>query len=309
MAAYKIDNLSSPTPRRGGLLLPVIVVWSIGLLLAFAFLWVEGGLGNSFRGYYLLPWAVVAGLVVLSPSIYLFYKSRFDPFHPLVFAAWSYIFPAFIVGAVIISFHWVEPYYLAYIDDPEYNLPLSLVYVAIGFLGLMVGFGLPIGRYIAEKIEDRLPQWQWDPGHVWFGGILLLICGIGVNVIGFIQGIMGFQRVTEIGIFDGLLFFLLVLLSEGSILLWLAVFTVKHKSVAYFSVILLLISFIPLKMALMGSRSSLILSVFPIAYAFRYSGRRLGWRNTLIFGSLLSIAVCIGVVYGTSFRNIKGSEA
>jgi hypothetical protein len=62
-------------------------------------------------------------------------------------------------------------------------------------------------------------------------------------------------------------------------------------------------------MALLGSRSSLILSLVPVAFAYVYSGRKIRWRTTAAFGVLGVIALFIGVAYGTSFRNIKGSEA
>ena len=71
----------------------------------------------------------------------------------------------------------------------------------------------------------------------------------------------------------------------------------------------LLLLMLPLRMALLGSRSSLLISIFPIAMAFQYSGRKLKWQYTAGLGVILLLAVAIGVTYGTSFRNIKGSEA
>ena len=120
---------------------------------------------------------------------------------------------------------------------------------------------------------------------------------------------MGFQRVTEINMFDGVISFLVILLSEGNIVLWIAIFSIKKKTGIYWIVLSVLILFLPLRMALLGSRSSLMISVIPIAMAFQYSGRKLKWQTSAIFGGLLVIAVCIGVIYGTTFRNIKGSEA
>jgi hypothetical protein len=307
--ATNIKNLNLKPEKRGNFLIPILILWGLVAVLGFVYLWFENGLGSSIRSFYVLPWALLAGIVVLSPTAYFLYKRQFDPFHPLVFAAWTYVFPAFVFGGVIISFDWVKPYFMTFIEDPEYNLPLTLVYVAAGFLGLIVGYALPFGKYIADKLEPRLPKWQWAPENVWIAGILLLLAGIGFNVLGFIQGIMGFQRVTEIGIFDGLLFFLVTLLSEGSMLLWLAIFGVKKKTGIYYIVLTVLILFLPLRMAFLGSRSSLLISMFPIAMAFQYSGRKLKWQTSAIFGVLLVLAVCIGVIYGTTFRNLKGSEA
>lgn len=307
--ATNLNKLNLKPEKRVNLLIPILILWGLMGVLAFGFIWFENGLGESLKSFYLLPWAFLAGIIVLAPSVYLFYKKKFDPFHPLVFAAWTYVFPAFVFGGVIISFDWVNPYFMSFIEDPEYNLPLTLVHVSTGFLGLTIGFALPFGRYLADKLEPRLPKWQWDYEDVWLSGILLLLAGIGINILGFIQGIMGFQRVTEISMFDGLLYFLVILLSEGNMLLWLAIFGTKHKTGIYYIVLVILILFLPLRMALLGSRSSLLISMFPIAMAFLYSGRRLKWQYTIVFGFLLTMAVCIGVIYGTTFRSIKGSEA
>ncbi len=104
----------------------------------------------------------------------MYYRGRFDFFNPLTFAAWSYVFPAFVGGGLIIAFGAVNPYFMTFVDDPEYNLPLSLVYVGVGFLGMWLGFSLPVGRYIAEKLERLIPDWQWKPSEVWVPGIVLL---------------------------------------------------------------------------------------------------------------------------------------
>jgi hypothetical protein len=307
--ATNLNKINFKSENRANFLIPIIVLWGVMGILAFAFVWFENDLGSSLKSYYLLPWAFLAAIIVLAPSAYLFYKKKFDPFHPLVFAAWTYVFPAFVFGGVIISFDWVHPYFMTFIEDPEYNLPLTLIYVATGFLGLTVGFALPIGKYLADKLEPRLPKWQWDASKVWVSGILLLMAGIGINILGFVQGIMGFQRVTEISIYDGLLYFLVILLSEGNMLLWLAIFSAKKKTGIYYIVLTILLLFLPLRMALLGSRSSLLISMFPIAMAFQYSGRKLRWQTSAVFGFLVVLAVCIGVIYGTTFRNIKGSES
>lgn len=307
----KIRNLDfqPQEQRRSKFLFPILLLWGTVIVAGAGFLWFENDWNEYLEGFYLLPWILLAGLVVLAPSAYLLYKGRFDPFHPLVFAAWTYVFPAFVCGGVIISFGWVNPYFLAFIDDPHYNLPLTLVYVAAGFLGLTVGFALPVGKFIADKIEPRLPQWQWQPNEVWTSGVALLFAGVGFNILGLIQGVLGFQRITEISSFDSILSFLTVLLSEGTLLLWLAIFGAKRKTGVYWIVLLVLILFLPLRMALLGSRSGLLISVFPILMAFQYSGRKLNAKTAAVSGIVLATAVFFGVIYGTAFRNIKGSES
>jgi hypothetical protein len=241
----KINNLDFQPSARTKFLFPILLLWGTVVVFGTGFLWFENEWNEYLEGFYLLPWVLLSGIVVLAPSAYLLYKRKFDPFHPLVFAAWTYVFPAFVFGGVIISFGWVNPYFLAFIDEPRYNLPLSLVYVAVGFLGLTAGFALPAGKFIAEKIEPRLPQWQWQPSEVWLGGVALLFAGVGFNILGLVQGVLGFQRITEINSYDSILSFLIILLSEGTVLLWLAIFGVKKKTGVYWIVLIVLILFVP----------------------------------------------------------------
>jgi hypothetical protein len=308
--AINKDNLIKPgyVPKNN-FVVPIVILWGLVALAVLSFIWIDNDYSKTMHGLYLLPWTFLAGICVLAPSVYLYYVGKFDLFNPLVFAAWSYCFPAFILGGVIIAFGWVNPYFLTFIEDPEYNLPLTLLYISIGFVGLTIGYFLPVGKYLAAKIKPRLPKWNWQPEKVWFPGILLLLIGIGVNILGFIQGLLGFQRNIDVGIFDGLIFFLQVVLTAGTVLLWLAVFSVKRKDGIYYIVFVTLIIFLPLRMALMGSRGSLIMGLLPIAMAFLYSGRKLKLKTAVIFGILGFLALVVGITYGTTFRNIKGSEA
>lgn len=309
MAIRHYENNLGTNRERSNFLVPIVILWSVVFVAIISFIWITADLGSLMEGFYLLPWVCLAGVCVLAPSAYLVYQGKFDLFHPLVFAAWSYVFPAYVVGGVIIAFGWVNPYFLTFIEDPEYNLPLTLAYIAVGFVGLTAGFFLPIGRFFAEVVEPRLPNWNWKPDQVWLPGILLLLAGVAFNAIGFIQGLLGFQRNIEINVFDGLLFSLIALLTEGTVLLWLAIFSTKQRSATFYGVLALLILFVPLRMAVLGSRSSLVLSLFPIAMAFVYSGRKLRLRTSMLFAVGGIVAVLIGVMYGTTFRNIKGSEA
>lgn len=309
MATRFISRPGIEGQDRRNLVVPILVLWALVAVAVVSYIWVDSEIASVSEGFYLLPWSILAGACVLAPSVYLLYKGKFDLFHPLVFAAWSYIFPAYVIGSILVAFGWVDRYFLSFIEDPEYNFPLTLVYISVGFLGMTAGFFLPVGRKFAEWIEPRLPKWRWRSEEMWLPGILLLLCGVAFNIIGFIQGLIGYQRNIEVNIFDGLFFFLLTLLTEGTVLLWLAVFSAKRRTGAYYLVIAILVIFLPLRMAVLGSRSSLILGLLPIAMAFLYSGRKLKMRTAAAFAVIGLVAVMIGVIYGTTFRNIKGSEA
>ncbi|MBV9241652.1 MAG: hypothetical protein JO314_06550 [Acidobacteria bacterium] len=294
--------------RRSGLLLAVLVLWGIVAAAFFGLLWVSSDLSFLGPGSYLLPWILLSATCILSPTAYLLYKRRFDPFHPLVFAAWSYIFPAFVVGGVIISMGWADRYFTSFITDPEYNLPLTLVYISVGYLALTAGFFSPVGTYITRLIDRWTPKWQWSLDRMRLPGVLLLLAGVAFNFIGFVQGVLGYQKTTELGVFDGLLFFLLTVLTIGSVLLWLVVFSARERTAIHYLLIAVLLALVPLRPAMEGSRSGLFTALLPIAMAYVYSGRKFNWRIGTLFAIGGSLAVFIGITYGTTFRNIKGSE-
>lgn len=309
--------MSSPYPQTGlppvkgrnGLIIPIIVLWSLGALVVAAYFWTGEGFSEALGSFYLVPWALITAAVMLAPAAYLYYKGEFDPFHPTVYGVWSYLFWTFVGGSFVLTFGITDPYFLSFIDDPTFNLPLSLVYVSVGFLGMIAGFYIPVGGFAARNIEKVMPKWNWGTSDVWLPGLFLIFCGIGLNILGFIQGLLGYQRVDEIGMFDSLLVFLTTIFTLGYVLLWLGVFHLKKATMISYAVVAFLILLVPLRMALYGSRSSLVVSVIPIGLAYWYSGRRIKWVHGVAFGALIFAAVTIGIIYGTSFRNIKGSEA
>jgi hypothetical protein len=301
-----MQKITAPTDNYSFLLISSLI-WFGGFLVTLGFLWFELG-QEIFGNYYLIPWCLITGLVVLAPVFYYLHRQRFDLFNPLVFGSLSYIFPAFVLGGVILSLGLSDPFYLAFIEDPKTELPLSLVYVAVGYVGLILGFSLPLARKLAEKIDEKLPKVDWEPSNVILGGLILVIAGFGINILGFLRGILGYQRVENVEIFDGLLIFLQILLTEGIVLLWMAFFQQKRKTILFYFLAVFLISIIPLRMTLLGSRSALLLSLLPIAMAFFYSGKRLKPSHWVIIASLMLAAAFIGAIYGTAFRNIKGSE-
>src|SRR6476620_3832889 len=146
--SQKLVPVTFPAPRNT-LLFGILTFWGlVGVcLISLCLGEVVFGGGGSTR-YYLIPWCIATGAVIAAPSVYLFYKGRFDPFHPLVFPAWSYFFPGFFIGGLVFAAGISQPYFLAFIQDESYNLPLTFAYVMLGYGGLTIGFALPYGRRI-----------------------------------------------------------------------------------------------------------------------------------------------------------------
>lgn len=303
---------SSSVRKEGGsgLLPAALVLLAAASLLGVIFLTIEWELTPSFGGNLLVAASLMTGVVILAPTYWEYQKGRFDPFHPLTFGAWSYLFPAYSIGGLILAFGWNQPYFLSFIDDAETVLPLSLAYVMLGFLGVCAGFYTPWTRFLTQPIAKVLPDWQWPFPGVWGGGLVLVVLGFALNIVGFLFGLLGYQRVDAAGQFDALIVYLALFLLEGTLLLWLAFFSQGHsKPLVTYAILILLIALIPTRLAFMGSRAELLTSTMSIGMAFWYSGRRITRKHAVIFAALVAASLVIGIIWATTFRNIKGTEA
>ena len=308
MAEFKLQNPNLFPERRANLLLPIAILCAIGIIFVIAYYLIDASLNATGTKYYLLPWTFLTGAVVLAPSIYLFFKGKFDPFHPLVIAAWTYFFPAFFVGGLIISSGFSNPFFLNFIQNEEYDLPLTMVYVMVGYAGLTLGFYLPVGKRIGEMISRRLPVLNWSTQQVLKPGVILLIFGLVNTMLAFSLGILGFQRVDEIGAFDGILYLLSFFLLEASFLLWMVIFRTTKLNFNHYIVLGILLATTFTKSAFQGNRGSLIQFFTMIAFAFVISGRKILLKHKLWSGFFIVFALLFGMIYGTTFRTIKTTE-
>jgi hypothetical protein len=62
------------------------------------------------------------------------------------------------------------------------------------------------------------------------------------------------------------------------------------------------------RLSLGGNRGSLLLIVYLLAMAFVYSGRKLKFLHGVVFVGVAILAILGGMIYGTTFRNLKGAE-
>ena len=148
--------------RRDRLAYGILIAWGLVAAAIFMALVSEFGFGDASSKYYLLPWCLATGAVVATPSVYLFYKGRFELFHPLVFAAWGYFFPGFFIGGLVVAAGLSQPYFLSFVQDEHYNLPLTFVYIMLGYAGLTAGFSMPfmgrfgrVGWFLAAEMGDQ----------------------------------------------------------------------------------------------------------------------------------------------------------
>ncbi len=306
--AYKLNNPHIYPEKKLNLAYPIIFFWGIVVISILGFVWYETILYETRTRYFLLPWCFLTGIAVAVPNLYFLYKQQFNLFNPIVFAGWTYFFPAFFIGGLVLASGLSEPYYLTFVRDERTDLPLTLIYVILGYLGLAAGYFIPFGKNLGKKIGDYLPEWNWTPEQVTIPALILLAIGFFNTGLAFIYGILGYQRVEETGIYDGLLFLTTLWGVEAGFLLWLIIFRTKRLNTNHFIIIgILLISSLA-KSAFQGNRGSLIFFLILIACAFVLSERKIQLRHKFYGAVLLSAALLVGMIYGTTFRSIRQTE-
>lgn len=293
---------------RRGFLYAFLTLWGLAIVAIFAFFIGEFGFGDQLSKFYLFPWCIATGVVIAAPSIYFIYRGTFNPFHPLVFPAWSYFFPGFFIGGLVLASGLSQPYFLSYIQDEHYNLPLTFVYIMLGYGGLTLGFAIPYGKSIGAKIGSWLPEWNLQTSQIAVPGLGLLLIGLANTVIAFAMGLLGFQQVAEIGAFDGIIFLLSLFWVEATFLLWLYVFRSKTFTFGSLLIVVTLLITSLTKSAFQGNRGSLIQIIIVITFAFVFAGRKLTMRHYVVGSALTIFALFSGMIYGTTFRSIKQSQ-
>ena len=284
----------------GMMLLAVIVTIFILLFSSGSF--------ESYPFLFLAPWLVALGVVMAIPMLYLYYKDRFTLVDPLVFATLSYFFPAFVVGGLFFATGLSQPSFTSFIQDAHYTLPLTVCLVGLGFSGLAAGYLLPIGAKFGSLVAPRLPEADPSPNSLILPGILLLLSGVMNSAFVLIMGRFGYQRATEINSYDGLIYLTTLFWVQASFLLWSIIFRQKKWNILILPILFLLFLTGLTKFLYMGNRGYVIQIFVVITFAFILSGRRFSIKQGVLAGTLLTFGLIAGMIYGTTFRNVKGTE-
>ena len=286
-----------------------LVMMGLALIVAFFVLLALGGALESYPYLFLLPWIFALGVVMAAPSAYLIYKGTFSFGDPLVFATWSFLFPGFVIGGLFLAGGWSQPWFFALIHDAEYNLPLTVVLIALGYIGLSAGYFLPAGAKIGGYLANKLPSADYPESSFLVPGLVLLALGVANTLVAFGVGIFGFQKGDEISQWDGLIYLTTLLWMQGSFLLWYLIFRQRRFTVVLIPVIALLVATALSKMLFAGNRGSIIQIFSIIGLAYILAGRRFKMKQSIFAGIILVLCLIVGMIYGTTFRNVKGSEA
>ncbi|MBC7797023.1 MAG: oligosaccharide repeat unit polymerase [Pyrinomonadaceae bacterium] len=291
------------------MLFPAAFLMAATFIVAFGIWFFSGDWTREAPLLFLMPWVFATAIVVCAPSVYLIYTKRFDFFNPLVLAAWTFFLPAFVVGSLFLSTGVVEPYLIYFIDNPQYDLPLTMFYIMLGYAGMSVGFLLPWGKQFGGYTSNRIPKWNWRNRDVLLPSFILLAIGLFFYFSAWFSGVVGYQKINLADSFSGLSFLLSLLLLEASFILAMYIFKSprflpEQQGVALIGFVLAIL----VRVVMSGSRSILLQTVIMIAMAFAYSGRKIKFNHAVGFGIFGVLALIVGISFGTTFRDTKGSE-
>ena len=294
--------------RESNFLMPAIILMGVAAATVVGAVFLQIDVSGSYPYLFLLPWIIALVVIFALPSAILVYLGKFKLHDPLVFATWTYFLPAFGLGGIILAFGWSQPYFLEFIQDPTYELPLTVSLIALGFLSLSAGYFLPVGYKLGSLLGRLIPDRDYVPSSSVGPSLLLLFSGILISLAAFFLGIIGFQKVVEAGSFDGLIYLTTMYWMEATFILWCFVFSQRGFDLrtGAIAVLLLLTSFG--KTMLLGNRGSLLQLFLIVVVAYSLSGRKLDVKRSIWAAAMLFVCLLVGVIYGTTFRSVKGSE-
>lgn len=287
---------------------PAVALMGVALALTLFGLLFLNGAFEVFPYLYLLPWIVGLGLLMVAPSVYLGYKGRFSFADPLVFATFSFLFPAFVIGGIFLAGGWSQPYFFALIQDSEYNLPYTILIIALGFISLSAGYFLSVGERVGGYIADRLPVADYSSPALVVPGIILLLLGFINMIFAFALGVFGFQKGEDIAQWEGIVYMTTLFWIEGSFLLWYIIFRQRRFSLVLLPVLIILVATALTKTVFAGNRSSLIHIFAFVGLAYILSGRQFKFKQGAVAAVILLLFLMAGMIWGSTFRNIKGTE-
>src|SRR5215203_4291135 len=124
---------------------PGLIIMASVVTVSLLAIVLNSNLTVSFPYLYLLPWILALLVLLLIPTLVLYYRGKLTFYDPLIFATWVFFFPSFVIGGIMLSAGWSQPYFLSFIQDSEYNLPYTIILIMLGFAGLATGYFSPIG--------------------------------------------------------------------------------------------------------------------------------------------------------------------
>lgn len=306
----EIHGLGKYGYQKVGLtIIPGLLLMSIALITIFFVVFSLNDTFSTFPYLFLLPWIFALGILMIIPSIVLYRQGKFSFADPLIFATWSYFFPAFVIGGLLLATGLSDPYYLTFVQDTDYFLPYTTFLMGLGYAGLAVGYFLPVGAFIGRYVDKFKPDREHDVSSYAFPGVFLLALGFLNSILALALGIIGYQKPDEMSIYDGLVYLTTLFFMQGGFLLCFIVFRQRKWNLVNISLMGLFIVASIIKVVFSGYRGAIIQIFVVVLLAFILAGRAFRLKQGFVAGAILIVCLIAGMIYGSTFRSVKGSES
>lgn len=259
---------------------------------------------------YLIPWVIATGIVIVAPILYLKKKGEFSFVNPVVFLAGTYFFPIFFLGGWSLVFGLSNYYYLAFVNNPEYDFPLTFFYIMLGFGAFSIGMLIPAGRTLGKKISLRLPEFKFKPLELTGVCILFLVGGFYAMLLALNMGQIGYRNGESMIIGDAgsLQSYMTVVVPTSVFLLWVVFFKLEEWNVFRYIILATQLVTALFLLIILGTKSSPFVSIIYFGGAFVLVGRKITlWTGSWLAVGLL-VALVAGFMYGVTFRSMKDSS-
>ena len=108
--------------------------------------------------------------------------------------------------------------------------------------------------------------------------------------------------------FSGTVYLTTLFWMQGSFILWYVIFRRPRVDLRSSVLIVVLLGLTIGRALFLGNRAGLLQVFLLVILAYFLSGRKLNFRRAVVAGSVLSLCIIAGMIYGTTFRNLKGGE-
>lgn len=253
------------------------------------------------------------GLVALAVGLPLLLDLRrgLDLFAPFPFAAWSYFAPVLVVGSAFLALGLVPFPFQGLVPDTNRVTALALVYVSAGLGGLALGCRSgragEIGRRLGARIAAFGPGAERPAFARRIASWALVGLGMAASYGAFRSGLIGYQRAEALAPSASTFFFLSLLMPLGHFLFWFDRFSTPKTERRALDLALPVVVAL-WSMVVFGNRGSLLACYLVAALAYRLATGRLGLRRSLVVWALSFVFVFLGMLWGTTFRALKGKE-
>jgi hypothetical protein len=253
----------------------------------------------------LYPWVALMAAAVA----WTFRRPRkVDLFEPFTFLSWTHYAPAFVVGSGLLAAGVVLYPYPSIVANPTGAVALTLAYVSIAYLALGAGTRWRGAQALGIRLRRLLPAPRAERTIPLLAIIVLIVIGTAANYGAFRAGVIGFAVPRAPGPLDAAVSYAGLFTTLGHFLFWFRWFAPDQDRLPRLA--LLLPAFVVIStMVILGNRGALLMQFLVSALAFRLARGRLTVGQGIVVVLLAFMALGIGMVYGSLFRQLRGGES